>query len=349
MAARRAAGAAGSAKRKSALLRCAPTPPVSTAAAGAVASASMAVETSPIISIEELAGQVAGGDAPIIVDLRWYLGKPGAGRAAYLDGHIPGAIFLDLDDDLADHAGLGAPGRHPLPSPAAFTKRMAEAGLRDGARVVGYDDVGGWVAARLWWVLDNLGFGRRGTPGEWVRVLDGGIKSWVEAGLAVATGDEVPSPAPGGLHLGGQWHGVIEREELKGRLGDITLLDARGAPRYRGEVEPIDPVPGHIPTAISAPFDMNLAPDGRLRPAEELRIQYADLGITGDGDEPEAVVSCGSGTSAAHHSLAMRLAGLPDPILYVGSYSDWSRSGEPVATGPEPGPPPDRRVSPSST
>jgi thiosulfate/3-mercaptopyruvate sulfurtransferase len=295
------------------------------------------------MSVEELAAQLAaaGDDPPVVFDLRWYLGKPGAGRAAYLEGHIPGALFLDLDDDLADHAGLGAPGRHPLPSPAAFTKRMAEAGVRDGARVIGYDDVGGWVAARLWWMLDNLGFGRRGTPGEWVGVLDGGIKSWVEAGGAVSTGEELPRlDARGGLQLGERWHSVIEREELKDRLGGVTLLDARGAPRYRGETEPVDPVAGHIPTAISAPFDTNLAPDGRLRQADELRIQYAELGITGGAGEPETVVSCGSGTSAAHHSLAMRLAGLPDPILYVGSYSDWSRSGEPVATGPEPGPPP---------
>jgi thiosulfate/3-mercaptopyruvate sulfurtransferase len=301
----------------------------------------MAVEQSPLISVEELAGQLAGDNPPIVVDLRWYLGKPGAGRAAYLEGHIPGAIFLDLDDDLADPDGLGAPGRHPLPAPAVFAARMAEAGIRDGARVVGYDDVGGWVAARLWWMLDNLGFGRRDDPDEWVRVLDGGLRSWIEAGLALSTGEERPNPdARGGLHLGDRWHGVIEREELKTRLGDVTLLDARGAPRYRGETEPVDPVAGHIPTAISAPFDTNLAPDGRLRPPEELRIQYADVGITGSASEPEAVVSCGSGTSAAHHSLAMRLAGLPDPILYVGSYSDWSRSGEPVATGPEPGPPP---------
>lgn len=308
----------------------------------------MDAATSPLISVEELAGQLAGDDPPIVADLRWYLGKPGAGRAAYIEGHIPGAIFLDLDEDLADHHGLGAPGRHPLPSPAAFAARMAEAGIRDGARVVGYDDVGGWVAARLWWMLDNLGFGGRGAPGEGVVVLDGGIKSWIEAGGALSTGEEGPSASvPGGLHLGDRWHGVIERQELKARLGGVTLLDARGAPRYRGEVEPIDPVAGHIPTAINVPYDTNLAPDGRLRPAEELRIQYAALGITGDGSDPEAVVSCGSGTSAAHHSLAMRLAGLPDPILYVGSYSDWSRSGEPVATGPEPGPPPARSSSPS--
>jgi thiosulfate/3-mercaptopyruvate sulfurtransferase len=305
------------------------------------------VETSPMISVEELAAEQAAADPPIVVDLRWYLGKPGAGRAAYLEGHIPGAIFLDLDDDLADPNGLGAPGRHPLPSPAAFATRMAEAGIGDGTRVVGYDDVGGWVAARLWWMLDNLGFGRRGDPRESVRVLDGGIKAWVDAGRPLASGEE-RWVAAARLQLSDRWHGVIERHELRERLGDVTLLDARGAPRYRGETEPIDPVAGHIPTAISAPYDTNLGPDGRMRSADELRDQYANLGIQG-GSGPEAVMSCGSGTSACHHSLAMRIAGLPDPILYVGSYSDWSRSGEPVATGPEPGaPPPAQTAAPQA-
>ncbi len=308
----------------------------------------MDAQQSPLISVEDLLAQLAGDDPPIVADLRWYLGKPGAGHAAYLVAHIPGAIFLDLDEDLANPNGFGAPGRHPLPSPAAFAAHMAELGIGDGARVVGYDDVGGWVAARLWWMLDNLGFGRRGTPEESVGVLDGGIKAWTEAGGAVSSGPEAPRgaatrrAAPRGLHLADEWHGVIERQELKDRLSEVTLLDARAAPRYRGEIEPVDPIPGHIPTSINAPFETNLTPDGRLRGAEELRGQYATLGITGGGGEPEAVVSCGSGTSAAHHSLAMRLAGLPDPILYVGSYSDWSRSGEPVATGPEPGSPPPR-------
>ena len=299
----------------------------------------MADDRSPLISVAELAHALEGDDPPIVVDLRWYLGKPGAGRAAYDEGHIPGAIFLDLDDDLADPNGLGAPGRHPLPTPDAFRSRMAAAGIRDGARVVGYDDVGGWVAARLWWMLDNLGFGRRGTPGEWVGVLDGGIGAWTAAGRPLSV--EVPSPTPAGtLHLAPAWHGVIERNELKERLGSVTLLDARGAPRYRGETEPIDPVAGHIPTAVSAPYDTNLKPDGTMKSPEELRGQFASFGIVVASSGPEAVMSCGSGTSACHHSLAMRVAGLPDPILYVGSYSDWSRSGEAIATGAEPGAPP---------
>jgi len=303
----------------------------------------MESERSPLVSVERLAEWLGSGRPPVIVDLRWYLARPGAGRAAYDEGHIPGAIFLDLDEDLADPGGLGAPGRHPLPSPAAFIARMAAAGIGDGDRVVGYDDAGGWVAARLWWMLDNLGFGRRGMDGEWVGVLDGGIKAWVEAGHplereATSLGAETLTPAT----LASDWRGVIEREELKGRLGSVTLLDARAAPRYRGEVEPIDPVAGHIPTAISAPFDMNLDANGRMLGPGALRALYAEMGIeaAGGGEARDVIASCGSGTSATHHSLAMRLAGLPDPILYVGSYSDWSRSGEPIATGPEPGDPP---------
>lgn len=295
--------------------------------------------TSPLVSVDQLAAWLREPAPPVIVDLRWYLGRPGDGHRAYLDGHLPGAIFLDLDDDLADLAGYGAPGRHPLPSPEAFADRMAAAGIADGARVVGYDDVGGWVAARMWWMLDNLGFGRRGVDGEWAGVLNGGIAAWTASGYALESGEATLPPATGRLHLAGEWHGVIDRETLKSRLGTITLLDARGAPRYRGETEPVDPVAGHIPTARSAPIDGNLGADGRLKSIAELRERYGELGIV-DPAPGEVVVSCGSGTSAAHHSLAMRAAGLPDPILYVGSYSDWSRSGEPVATGPEPGDPP---------
>ena len=274
----------------------------------------------------------------VIVDARWYLGRHGDGHRAYLDGHLPGAIFLDLDDDLADLAGFGAPGRHPLPDPGAFVARMAAAGIGDGVRVVAYDDVGGWVAARLWWMLDNLGFGRRGIDGESVGVLNGGIKAWTEAGHALETGD-APSRSVAGLTLAGPWHGVIERDALKARLGTVRLLDARAPERYRGEVEPVDPVAGHIPTAVSAPLGANLDPEGRVKDVPAILAGYAGLGITPSSDDV-VVVSCGSGVSAIHHSLAMRAAGLPDPILYVGSYSDWSRSGEQIATGSEPGPPP---------
>jgi thiosulfate/3-mercaptopyruvate sulfurtransferase len=301
----------------------------------------IAAAPSPLVSVDRLAEWLAEPVPPVVVDLRWYLGRAGDGHAAYLAGHIPGAIFLDLDDDLADPNGFGAPGRHPLPDPEAFAARMAAAGIGDGARVVGYDDVGGWVAARLWWMLDNLGFGRRGFAGEFAGVLDGGIKSWIEAGRPLST--EIPAipAASAKLSLGGRWTRVIEREDLKRRLGTVTLLDARAPERYRGEVEPVDPVAGHIPTAISAPYGPSLDEAGRFKDAPALMARYADLGITPSAAS-EVVISCGSGTSATHHSLAMRAAGLPDPILYVGSYSDWSRSGEPIAIGAEPGLPPPR-------
>jgi thiosulfate/3-mercaptopyruvate sulfurtransferase len=289
---------------------------------------------SPLISAEELLELVGRGDSDLrIVDCRWYLGTPGAGQTAYRAGHLPGAIHLDLDDDLSDPEGFGAPGRHPLPAPDAFAARLGAAGIGDADLVVGYDDVGGWVAARLWWMLDALGH-------EAVAVLDGGLAAWTEAGGALTT-DPPRWPATH-LRLRDSWPRVIARDELKRRLGAVTLLDARAGARYRGETEPVDPVAGHIPTAISAPYDDNLA-DGRFRPAAELRARFADLGA--DGGRGDVVTSCGSGTSALHHAIAMRLAGLPDPLLYVGSYSDWSRSGEPVATGPDPGLPPDAEAA----
>lgn len=292
------------------------------------------MSTSPLISVDDLERRLRdAGDAPdlVIVDTRWYLGRPGAGREAYLAGHVPGAIHLDLDRDLSDIGNpdaVGAPGRHPLPDPRAWARAMGARGIGNDTRVVAYDDVGGWVAARLWWMLDNIGL-------EHVSVLDGGIGAWTAAGLPLATDEPVLPPRR--LDAPERWPGVIERDELRSKLGSIVLLDARAAPRYRGETEPVDPVPGHIPTAINAPIDGNLGPDGRLLAPEALRAHFEDLGVAPGAN---VVSSCGSGTSACHHSLAMRLAGLPDPILYVGSYSDWSRSGLPIAVGPEPGSPP---------
>jgi thiosulfate/3-mercaptopyruvate sulfurtransferase len=287
----------------------------------------------PLISADALLARVRTGAPNLrIVDCRWVLGEPGAGATAYAAGHLPGAIHLDLDHDLADPFGFGAPGRHPLPSPAAFEAVLAGEGIGDADLVVAYDDVGGWVAARLWWMLDVLGHTQ-------VAVLDGGVAAWVAAGGPLTT--DLPVLRPAELHLADRWSRVIEREELRMRLGSVVLLDARGAPRYRGETEPIDPVAGHIPTAVNAPVDGNLVdPAGRFHAPDELAARFRDLGA--DGSTGPVVTSCGSGVSALHHALALRRAGLPDPILYVGSYSDWSRSGEPVATGPEPGEPPDR-------
>jgi thiosulfate/3-mercaptopyruvate sulfurtransferase len=277
-----------------------------------------------LISPEELAQHV--DDANLrVVDVRWYLGRPGDGRAAYEAGHIPGAIFLDLDEDLSDAQGHGAPGRHPLPRPVDFRRRLEAAGISSDSFVVAYDDAGGANAARLWWMLDNLG--HKGG----VAVLDGGIDAWNASQQRHSF--DVPNYAPGSLVLRRRWRGIIDRERLNDRLGSVTLLDARAAERYRGEVEPIDPAAGHIPTARSAPSAGNLGPDGRFLGTAALHQRFTELGA-GEG-EADVVTYCGSGTTACHNSLAMRVAGLPDPVLYVGSFSDWSRSGMPIATGVE--------------
>ena len=261
-----------------------------------------------------------------LVDFRWYLGRPGDGRTAYEAGHLPGAIHLDIDTELAAHEG---PGRHPLPGPVWFAERLGAVGIGDEHTVVAYDDVGGWVAARLWWMLDDLGH-------DAVAVLDGGFGAWVDAGLPISTA--VPELPPATLRLRDHWTGVIERDALRASLGSVRLLDARAGARYRGEVEPIDAYPGHIPTAVSAPTDGTLGPDGRFLAPTELAERYRGLGA--DGTAGPVVVSCGSGVSATHDALALRVAGLPDAILYPGSYSDWTQQGWPVATGDDPGPPP---------
>jgi thiosulfate/3-mercaptopyruvate sulfurtransferase len=261
-----------------------------------------------------------------VVDVRWYLGRPGDGRRAYDAGHIRGAVFLDVDSDLVGPTG---PGRHPLPAPADFAARLSAAGIGDDDLVVAYDDVGGWVAARLWWMLDDLGH-------RAAAVLDGGIDGWIETHLPLTT--EEPRLPATSLRLADRWQRVIDRDELRVRLGSVSLLDARVGERYRGETEPIDPVPGHIPTALSVPTTGNLGSDGRFLPASVLAHRFRSLGA----DRRPVVTSCGSGVAACHNALALRIAGLPDAILYDGSYSDWSTAGFPIATGPEPGEPPDR-------
>lgn len=290
-----------------------------------IASSGLALP-GPLVPVPWLAAAI---DDPSlrVVDCRWYLGRPGDGRVAYESGHLPGALHLDVDTDLTAVSG---PGRHPLPDVAAFVMRLERAGIGDAHAIVAYDDLGGWVASRLWWMLDDLGH-------RAVAVLDGGIGAWTAAGLPLTT--EVPSWPPATLTLRDRWDGVIERDALRASLGEVRLLDARAGARYRGETEPIDAYPGHIPTAVSAPTDGNLGSDGRFLPASELAARYQALGA--DGSRGSVVVSCGSGVSATHDALALRIAGLPDARLYPGSYSDWTQQGWPVATGPEPGDPPD--------
>ncbi|MDQ3938099.1 MAG: rhodanese-like domain-containing protein, partial [Chloroflexota bacterium] len=193
-----------------------------------------------LIAVPELAARLDDPEVRI-VDVRWYLNRPGQGRQAYESGHIPGAIYLDLDQDLSGEDGAG---RHPLPHPLDFRRKLESVGIGSDHFVVAYDDTGGTTAARLWWMLDNLGHDR-------VAVLDGGLRAWIAAGQPLSR-DE-PTHPPAKLRLEDRWRNVIERDDLAGRLGTVTLLDARAPERYRGEVEPIDPAAGHIPTAVNAP------------------------------------------------------------------------------------------------
>jgi thiosulfate/3-mercaptopyruvate sulfurtransferase len=278
-------------------------------------------DPSPLISPEELAARL---DNPRvrIADVRWTLGQPDRGRAVYEAGHIPGAIFVDLDRDLAAPTG---PGRHPLPRPADFARRLGELGFGSDDFIVAYDDVMGTVAARLWWMLDNLGHER-------VALLDGGLGAWGEAGLPISR--EPPTAQPATIQLADRWTNVVDRDALIEQIEGVTLIDARAAERYRGETEPVDPRAGHIPGAINVPARATLDPDGRFLPPDELAERFATT-----APERPVVTSCGSGVTACHTALALRLAGRPDAILYPGSFSDWSRSDLPVATGRDPSPP----------
>ncbi|MFI1962612.1 sulfurtransferase [Streptomyces pathocidini] len=275
-----------------------------------------------IITASELAGESAGQRPPVLLDVRWELGGP-PGRSAYEAGHLPGAAYIDLDTELAGPAGEGR-GRHPLPDPEVLGAAMRRAGVDSGRPVVAYDGGLGWAAARAWWLLRWAGHGD-------VRVLDGGLAAWTAEGRPLST--EVPSPAggdftprPGGLPvLGADDAGALARAGV--------LLDARAGERYRGEVEPIDPVGGHIPGALSAPTTDNCTSDGRFRPAAELRARFAELGVE---EGVKAGVYCGSGVSAAHEILALTIAGIP-ASLYPGSWSEWTADPtRPVATGPTP-------------
>lgn len=275
-----------------------------------------------IITAPDLMNALAGERPPLLLDVRWQLGGP-PGRPAYEAGHLPGAVYVDLDTELASPAG--AAGRHPLPDLSAFAAAMRRAGVGRDRRVVTYDGGQGWAAARAWWLLRWAGH-----PD--VRVLDGGLPAWTAAGGALTTelpgepeGDFVPEP--GALPL-------LTADDAAALARRGVLLDARAGERYRGEVEPIDRIGGHIPGAISAPTAENVTADGHLLPAERLAERFADLGATGDA---EVGVYCGSGVSAAHQVLALAEAGIP-AALYVGSWSEWSADGSrPVATGHEPG------------
>ncbi|MFK4108621.1 sulfurtransferase [Streptomyces sp. NPDC002176] len=276
-----------------------------------------------IITAPELARELAGPTPPTLLDLRWQLSAPDApafdARAAYEAGHLPGAVFVDLNRELA--APPGPRGRHPLPDIVEFGAAMRRAGVSAGTPVVVYDGGQGWAAARAWWLL-------RATGHPNVRVLDGGLTAW-EGPLST----ETPAPAEGDFEPLPEPTGVLDADSAAGLAGSGVLLDARAGERYRGEVEPIDRVGGHIPGALSAPTMENVGPDGRFLPAADLRDRFKALGVSGDAP---VGVYCGSGVSAAHEVLALAVAGIP-AALYVGSWSEWSNDpSRPVAVGPDP-------------
>ncbi|GGW69323.1 sulfurtransferase [Streptomyces lucensis JCM 4490] len=279
-----------------------------------------------IITATELADELSGANPPVLLDLRWQLSLAKAAgapepdtRAEYAAGHIPGAVFVDLDRELAGVPGVN--GRHPLPDLAEFGAAMRRAGVSAGRPVVVYDGGQGWAAARAWWMLHWTGH-----PD--VRVLDGGLPSW-EGELS----DGVPDPAEGDFVPAPAAAGLLDADGAAALARTGVLLDARAGERYRGEVEPIDRVGGHIPGAVSAPTTENVGPDGRFLPAAELRDRFKALGVCADA---EVGVYCGSGVSGAHEVLALAVAGIP-AALYVGSWSEWSSDpSRPVAVGADP-------------
>lgn len=269
----------------------------------------------------------AQSGAVVLLDVRWALGDD-RGRERYLGGHLPGAVYVDLPTELSAPASAAA-GRHPLPSVQSLQSAARRWGVSAGSRVVVYDAVAGTAAARAWWLLRWGGFGGPGGAGS-VTILDGGVAAWTAAGGPLDTGDVVPTPGDVDLTSGNM--PVLDADAaaaLPGTGG--VLLDARAAERFRGEVEPVDRVAGHVPGAVSAPSTDLLDPAGRLLPAAVLTERFAELGIR---PGTPVGVYCGSGVTAAHEVAALAEAGVA-AALWPGSWSQWSADAErPVATGP---------------
>jgi thiosulfate/3-mercaptopyruvate sulfurtransferase len=278
-----------------------------------------------VVSAEEVARRL--DDVRLrIFDCRYSLGDPAAGRLAYSRGHLPGAVYVDLHDDLAGPRSQGS-GRHPLPDPAAFAARLRAWGVEEDSRLLAYDEASGMWASRFWWMATRW-FGH-----PRVAVLDGGLQRWTSLGLPVTT--EVPPQRAPGRFVGRVDDTVVvdaATTRQAAARSTARVLDARAPERYRGEIEPIDAVAGHIPGALNHPASRIVTPAGTLLPAEALREQFEQT-LAG-GHPGDVIAYCGSGVTACHLLLALERAGLPGARLYAGSWSEWSADpSRPVATG----------------
>lgn len=274
-----------------------------------------------LITVDELAHLRDAGAPLRLLDVRWRLDRP-EGRPDYLAGHLPGAVYVDLERELS-RRGEPSEGRHPLPDTPALQDAARRWGVSAGDAVVVYDDVHSVAAARAWWLLS-----RSGVPD--VRVLDGGLRAWVDEGLDLETGDV--QPPPGSIELSEPDGGAISIRDAAVWPRRGILLDVRAPERYRGDVEPLDPVAGHIPGAINLPTTVHLK-DGRFVTPETIRAQFAAAGV---GESTPVAAYCGSGITAAHTALAGALAGIEIEV-FPGSWSQWSNTGgRPVAVGPTP-------------
>jgi thiosulfate/3-mercaptopyruvate sulfurtransferase len=281
----------------------------------------------PLVDAAALAARVADGTPTVLIDCSFDLADDSAGERSYQGGHLPGAHYLHLDRDLADHAPPADGrfrGRHPLPSREAFAATLGRLGILPASAVVAYDRQGGMFAARAWWMLRWLGHRE-------VAVLDGGVAAWVAAGGELS--DAPPRSPPLSVYTAAEpLTRSVDASTLQAALGRVRLIDARAAERFRGDVEPLDPVAGHIPGALNRPFKDNLDADGRFLAPDALRAAFEPLL---GGREASAVVhQCGSGVTACHNLLAMEAAGLAGSALYPGSWSEWcADAARPVARG----------------
>ena len=294
-----------------------------------------------LISAPDLQSLIASGAPLMVFDCSFELMQPTAGAQQYAQAHIPGAVYANLDNDLsAKHGAPGAHGtltaqeadqpasggRHPLPSRERFAMWLSSVGFANGMQAVVYDRNGANYCGRLWWMLQWAGHGD-------VAVLDGGLQAWQAAGQPVASGEE-SARFQSNFELHEPLQQLVTAQQVLDALGSAgqTVVDARAPARYRGEVEPLDPVAGHIPGALNRPFTENIAADGRFKPAALLRAEFDRLLA---GRDPASVVhQCGSGVSALPNLLAMEIAGLGGTRLYPGSWSEWcTTEGTPRATG----------------